>query len=164
MSSLPIVVGLVALAIIGYNYYTLASTRPFSTARVWLLPAIVAGFTLANVPSGLLASGAEVQATLLSVALGLATGLLQGFFISLDVDANGVVWQKGSTLAAVLLLASLPLRLGLRFVILGGASLNSASGSQDLIFSLLAMFLALLVSRSVTILARHPRVVGQLLA
>jgi hypothetical protein len=154
------------VAVLGYYYYTLVAVTRFSGRRLWLLPLITAVFAAQNVPASLLTDGRELVAAALSVGVGVATGAFQGATITVERDTRGQVWQRGSWLAAVVLLLSLPLRLGLRVALFGTTALGvgALAAGSDVTFSLLAMLVAVLAARALTLLARYPWLLDEVLA
>ncbi len=154
-----------ALAFVGFTYYRLIATTRLSPRQLWLLPLLAGFLAVTNVPADLFSNEQEVQATVLSVALGALGGILPALFIRVRRDADGQIWQEGSWLAAVLVVATIPLRFGLRFLLLGTPTAlggGPAGFSHELLFTYLAMFLALSVARNLTLLVRFP-VIGDVL-
>jgi hypothetical protein len=57
------------------------------------MPVVVGFFTVTNVPQSLLATRRELEVTLASLAIGLATGVFQSYFMTTFRDRDGVLWQ-----------------------------------------------------------------------
>ena len=148
---------LVVVGFLGYYYYTLVSTRSFSGWKLWLIPLILGYFAVENLPADLTSDGHEIESVLLSAALGLVNGIFQGYFITLYRGQDQRLYQKGSWTAALVLLLTMPIRLGIRYLIVGVPSPSSAG--EDFLFVYLVMFFCVLIGRGVTVVARHPWVV-----
>jgi hypothetical protein len=155
MSSTTLFLALAIVGGLGYYYYMLVATTPFSGRRLWLMPVLVGFFALQNVPADLLTNGRALALTLLLAGTGVAVGVFQGFSISFFRSENGVLCQRGSWKAALVLLAAIPMRLALEYTLLGGIGFGQGAGS-GLIFPYLATFFAVVVVRALTILARYP--------
>jgi hypothetical protein len=164
MNATTAVGALALLAFVGYYYYRLVTTTQFNRRNLWLMPIVVGFFTATNVPQGLLADGREIEPALVSLALGLATGIFQSYFITLYRDPSGVTWQKGSWTAALVVLVTLPIRFGLRYVLFGGSIFAAGTMDKEVMFGYLVLFLALLVGRAVGLIARHPMLLEEILA
>ncbi|MHB8618007.1 MAG: hypothetical protein ACYDAG_00290 [Chloroflexota bacterium] len=154
-----------ALAAFGYAMYRMVATTRFNARQLWIVPVILFFLAVGNAPGSMLLDGRLLAATMLSIALGLMVGAFRGWTTTLFRDANGVLWQKGSPATAGIYLATIPVRFGLRYLLLGGAALAVAgTGSKEAAFSYLVMALALFAGRSAAIILRHPDVLDDALA
>lgn len=152
---------LMILAFVGYYYYTLVSVMRFNPRRLWLLPLIVGFFVLSNVPGDLFRNDRTLLATLLSLVLGVATGVYQGYAMTVFRGPDGSYWQKGSLKAVLVLLLTLPLRFGIRIVLIGvpiAGSAASLASNSDLVFGLLITGFAVVAARAATLTLRYPEI------
>ena len=142
------------LLFVGYYYYTLVGTTRLSTRRIWLVPLVLAFFTVTNAPADLRANPSLLLATLVSIALGAAVGFTQGWSMTIYRGSDGALWQRGSVTSTLIVLGSIPLRYGLRYLLFGGSSFTQVN--SDVLFTYLAMGLALVVARALAIVVKNP--------
>lgn len=159
MSSTTLLLALVVLGFIGYYYYMLVAGVPFNGRRLWLMPVLIGFFAVQNAPTNLFQNGAELRVTAVLAAIGTVVGVFQGFSITVFRDARGNLRQQGSVKAALVLILSLPLRLGVQYLLTSGSVLVPNAGgmaNSGVLFGYLAIFFAITAARALTMLARYP--------
>jgi hypothetical protein len=139
----------------GYSYYRWVSRSRLTTVQLWLVPALLAVAAWQAVPSDLLTNQSELLALVVSLVTGVLGGIVPALLVKVYRDERGDVWQQGSWFVALVALAFLPIRFGLRALLLGGPVVGGGY-TPDVGFTFLVMFLALLVARSLTLIARMP--------
>jgi hypothetical protein len=153
LANLLFVVGV--LVGMGYSYYRWVSRSRLTLGQLWLVPAVLAFIAWQSVPADLLINQSELLAVVVSVVTGVLGGVIPALLVKVYRDEQGVVWQEGSWLVTLIALAFLPIRFGLRALLLGGPLLGG-SFTPAVGFTFLVMFVALLVARSLTLLLRTP--------
>jgi hypothetical protein len=139
----------------GYSYYRWVTRSRLNPRQLWLVPALLAFAVLLSVPPDLLTNQSELLAVAISLITGAVGGIVPSLLVNVYRDERGEAWQQGSWLVALIALAFLPIRFGLRALLLGGPVLGGGF-TPAVGFNFLVMFLALLVTRSLTLIARTP--------
>lgn len=151
-----IILGIIILVVIIQRQLT---PRPLS-GRLMLLPLILGAYALYEAAGNSTVQFAGWVSLLLTLAMSLIVGLVRGRMTRLYQE-NGRWMIAGSWQSLLLWLVSIPIRYGLRFLLvplLGeGAAFHGSSASLPYLFSITG----LLLGRALMLYLRHPEAVRQ---
>ena len=146
----------VVILLVAYIVYKQIVSRPVKPKKYVILPIVFFYLTLnsiANLGENIIYK--ETAPMILLASIGLVSGIASGMVTKIFTGEDGVLYQKGGVPAAILLFLTIPIRYILRHSIAsmpGGGVLNNAGVSY------LIMLSSQLISRSLTIFIRCPRV------
>lgn len=116
-----ILIVMVIVALLAFRIYRQTREQRWSIVGMWIAPAIFLAITVILVAIDTQRAWLAPVAGVIGLAGGLAIGLYQGNHTTLRIDKpNKVVHVKVSPVGTLMFVAILVLRIGYRFVMLGG--------------------------------------------